>query len=149
MPKTASERFHAKLAPPDENGCVEFTGCTGNVPSGNHGQFWSGTRLMGAHRWAWEHYVAPIPDGLFVLHKCDNPPCCNTSHLFIGTQADNLRDMHDKGRGINTRKTHCVNGHPFSGSNLRIVEEKGGGKRRRCVTCANEKNRAWRARQEP
>ena len=50
------------------------------------------------HRLVWSFYFGDIPDGMFVLHKCDNPPCCNPGHLFIGTQADNIRDMIRKGR---------------------------------------------------
>jgi hypothetical protein len=51
------------------------------------------------HRIIWEMYFGPIPDDIHVLHKCDNPPCCNPEHLFLGTQADNVKDMQDKGRG--------------------------------------------------
>lgn len=43
-------------------------------------------------------YIGQIPDGLFVLHACDNPPCWNPDHLFVGTQADNIHDMDKKGR---------------------------------------------------
>ncbi|MFB9187253.1 HNH endonuclease signature motif containing protein [Dactylosporangium sucinum] len=59
-------------------------------------------KLLLAHRVAWE--VAngqPIPDGLQVLHSCDNPPCCNPAHLSIGTQAENMQQMVARGRGRN------------------------------------------------
>jgi len=51
----------------------------------------------------WEEANGPIPDGMGVLHHCDNPPCKNLDHLFLGTQKDNMRDMEEKGRG---RKAH-------------------------------------------
>jgi hypothetical protein len=51
-----------------------------------------------AHRAAWAFTYGPIPANLLVCHNCDNPPCCNPTHLFIGTSADNNRDMMNKGR---------------------------------------------------
>lgn len=56
-------------------------------------------RCTGAHRMAWELTNGLIPAGLLVLHKCDNPPCCNPNHLFLGTYLDNTKDMQTKERG--------------------------------------------------
>lgn len=67
----------------------------------NYGRFMvsrSPQKLVQAHRLAWELTIGPIPDGLWVLHRCDNPPCVNPAHLFLGTRMDNIRDMHAKGR---------------------------------------------------
>lgn len=51
-----------------------------------------------AHRFSWMINKGPIPKGLFVLHRCDNPRCVNPNHLFLGTQKDNLHDAMAKGR---------------------------------------------------
>lgn len=56
-----------------------------------------------AHRVAWILTHGPIPEGMVVCHHCDNPPCCNPKHLFVGTQADNVHDRDRKGRGIGGR----------------------------------------------
>ena len=60
-----------------------------------------------AHRWAWEKFNGPIPKDGNVLHRCDNPPCINPEHLFLGTSLDNHRDMIAKGRQNNQAKTCC------------------------------------------
>lgn len=67
-------------------------------PNG-YGTLSNGKGIAYAHRLAYEAEYGPIPDGLFVLHHCDNPPCCNPKHHFLGTQADNVADMWKKGRG--------------------------------------------------
>lgn len=52
-----------------------------------------------AHRIAWTLTNGPVPSGMDICHCCDNPPCCNPSHLFLGTRAENHSDMMQKGRG--------------------------------------------------
>ncbi len=63
-------------------------GLIGSAPNGE----------VRSHRAAWVHFNGPIPEGRNVLHRCDNRPCCNPRHLFIGTQMDNIDDMIAKGR---------------------------------------------------
>lgn len=80
------------------NDCLIWT--KARSPFG-YGRISRGARGAGyevTHRVAWELEHGPIPDGMFVLHHCDNPPCSNIEHLFLGTLSDNTQDMLVKGR---------------------------------------------------
>jgi hypothetical protein len=88
------ERFERNFFINVWNGCFEWIAC---LDGRGYGTFWT-NRGCGAHRIAFELYCGPIPSGLWVLHHCDNRKCVNPSHLFLGTQFDNMRDMVRKGR---------------------------------------------------
>ena len=70
----------------------------GYVTKGGYGTLTVNSITTFAHRFSWELHNGPIPYGLYVLHKCDNPSCVNPSHLYLGTQADNLVDMVQRNR---------------------------------------------------
>jgi hypothetical protein len=63
-----------------------------------YGRLFVNGRNVTTSRFSFELHKGPIPNGLFVLHRCDNPPCCNPAHLFLGTLTDNSADMVSKGR---------------------------------------------------
>ncbi|WP_433078899.1 HNH endonuclease signature motif containing protein [Dactylosporangium sp. CA-052675] len=119
-------------------GCWTFTGPTAGRGHGRWG------RVL-AHRYSWQLANGPIPPGMWVLHHCDNPPCVNPLHLYLGTIRENTADAVARGRNyIPPRKTRCNHGHPLEGENLRIVQSKEG-ELRRCRTCDNARSRAWQA----
>lgn len=83
---------------------------------------------MLAHRVSWILTNGVIPDGICVLHSCDNPPCVNPSHLWLGTKADNNRDKEEKGRGKPppywlVKNHRSGEDHPFAKLTLFQVEE--------------------------
>lgn len=104
--KTLRERFEAKV---DRDGplhpvlgtvCHLWTGTSNRQGYGRVGAGSRGKHQL-AHRAAWRLANGEIPDGMCVLHRCDNPPCVNVvDHLFLGTKKDNSRDMAAKGRGV-------------------------------------------------
>lgn len=94
---TIADRLHARTIK-QPSGCWEVQGWA--LPHSGHVQIATtkGQPTIRAHRLAWELTNGPIPAGLNVLHKCDNPRCVNPEHLFLGTQRDNILDSINKGR---------------------------------------------------
>ena len=89
--------------------CWNWTGTTNNS---GYGSFYFNKEVWFSHRFSYTYLIGCIPNGLRVLHKCDNPKCVNPNHLFLGTQKENLQDMYRKGRQrkIDTYKSgeeHC------------------------------------------
>jgi len=78
-----------------ETGCIEWTGAR---RQDGYGVVKIGERLRRVHRVAWEIKHGAIPDGAFICHRCDNPPCFNPSHLFVGDAIINVADMVHKKR---------------------------------------------------
>lgn len=89
------QRIQRKIWPEPMSGCWLWSGST--MWSG-YGRVCIGRKNAYVHRVVWVEVHGPIPDGLQVLHRCDNPPCCNPDHLFLGTSADNVADKLAKGR---------------------------------------------------
>lgn len=91
----ACMRFLERVDKPDDESCWPYIG---RLNRAGYGQFDWEARPWLAHRFMWQIVFGDIPDGLFVCHACDNPTCCNPGHLWLGTCADNTRDMWTKGR---------------------------------------------------
>lgn len=100
MPQADSAAlFWAKVQRGDPTECWEWTGYRINLYGKlTYGRLTVQQRQVVAHRMAWELTHGDVPKGLFVLHRCDNPPCCNPDHLFLGTKKDNVADCAAKGR---------------------------------------------------
>jgi hypothetical protein len=96
-----------------DDDCWLWTGPKNNK---GYGQLTERQRHRYAHRIAYELYSGHIPAGHVICHHCDTPLCCNPAHLFVGTQADNMADMHKKGRARD--RFTCARGADVGGAKL-------------------------------
>lgn len=97
MDTTIEERFWMKVdKTPNSKGCWNWTGFRHR----GYGDFRNGAKMVRAHRYSYELNVSLIPEGMNILHSCDNPSCVNPDHLTPGTQLENVTDMMNKGRKI-------------------------------------------------
>lgn len=116
--KPAIERVLPRVVRLPWSGCWIFTGAVNESGYGIVGKGHRGAGNDRAHRVTYQHFIGPIPDGLFVCHHCDVPACCNPDHLFLGTYLDNAVDCWSKGRGSKPPRNPHVVGEVHPGHKL-------------------------------
>lgn len=119
-PRPLRERFNEKIEFEPMSGCWLWN--AGTTADG-YGKFWMNGKTRVAHRVSWEFHHQQIPKQLFVLHRCDTPPCVNPAHLFLGTKADNVSDMWRKGRARSVHGTFC-NFSKLTDSDISIIRKR-------------------------
>jgi HNH endonuclease len=116
---TVDERFLAKVNRQSNEDCWPWVG---SLDAYGYGQLTccrdGGKRMRKAHRLAYELSYGSVPDGLSVLHTCDNRRCCNPSHLFLGTQTDNMQDRQRKRRHEHGQTHHA---HKLTDNDVRRI----------------------------
>lgn len=125
-------------------GCWEWHGTKNEHGYGLVNLHRAGLHQARAHRLMYERFVGPIPDGLMIRHKCDNPPCVNPDHLVPGTQQDNMNDMVARGRHERHGATECRNGHDLTRpSSFRIANRKNRTPEKVCLACQKARHQRF------
>ena len=126
MRKQTAESFWEKV---DTSGdCWTWTL---NTDKDGYGRVrWDG-KYVRAHRLAYRLSTGVDPHGMFVCHRCDNPPCVRPDHLFLGDNQINQKDSVEKGRNHHAKITHCPAGHIYDGENT-YLDPRG---HRQCREC--------------
>ena len=114
-----------------------------------YGRFYARQRWWTASRISFVIYKGKIDYGKLVLHTCDNPPCVNPKHLYLGNEKDNANDCVNRNRNPLSNKSHCKNGHLLSGMNCGVYKSNNGNKYRRCKICYRTWLKNWRKRERP
>lgn len=153
--KPLAKRFWPKV---DVRGADECWEWMASKTSQGYGCIWSGGRYgknILTHRVSWELHNGSIPDGLCVLHHCDNRACVNPRHLFLGTYADNTHDMMAKGRSIHPRgeaggkaklterKIHEIRALLACGLSLRVIGRRYGVNHKSIYSIKIGRNWGW------
>jgi hypothetical protein len=119
--KTAVNRFLEKVDYNfNENGCLEWIG---SLTDKAYGLFSYNGKTVKAHRFSYELFYEKIPEGMVVMHSCDNPKCVNPNHLSLGTQEDNIRDMINKNRD-NKAKGSAVGNSKLTEDQVKEIKNK-------------------------
>jgi hypothetical protein len=143
------QRFWAKVNKTD-GGCWEWTAVTNQHGYGHLHPPGSRTPIY-AHRYSAMLHFGMFDRRLFVLHHCDNPPCVNPDHLYLGDHKDNARDMVQRGRHWTpwVTQAHCKRGHEFTPENTYTYMRDGKPERacRRCNKAAQTARRQRKAAQ--
>jgi len=138
---TEAERFWSKV---DKRGrCWIWTASKDKKGYGFFGLTRSEgkSRVVRAHRWAWEQEKGPVPEGLVLDHWfCDNPSCVNPAHMVPTTSRNNTLRSTKANAAVNARKTHCSN----CGQEYDTVYIVRGRPKRYCSPCNKERSRAWK-----
>jgi hypothetical protein len=132
----AASRLSGRYTVNPNTGCYEWTGAKSAL---GYGRLRYKDRAYVASRFAYVAWVGDVPSGAEVCHRCDNPSCINPAHLFIGSHAENMRDMAAKFRLPAQSRTHCKRGHELTPDN--IVPTRGKSLRRKCKTCERDRSR--------
>jgi len=131
-----------------KRGCWLWDGCCYSSGYGRVSIEWRERAVHRVSFWVFKGDDRVLHDSnIHVLHKCDTPRCFRPSHLFLGNQLINMRDMRRKKRDLWAGKTHCVNGHLLTSSNSGYYQRSPGYGFRYCKTCLNARHRKYSSSQ--